>query len=176
MDTSISEDTMASLKRTNEIRMAKMYDPNFPQFVCAGCRKMVNLLHKFNQRREHSARLIRSYVAHGGSYPEAKLLEEKQQDRPKKRSSEEVGLKSKDSKKSRAKDENDNDLKSKEGLSKATKSEKEHSKSKQKVQHKSKELKNDGKDKSLSVDVILTSRCVMVFTLDNDTWRPFADR
>lgn len=145
---------MASLKRTNEIRMAKMCrlclqeaslqninidlkfkhvltegtvkflpdDPNFPQFVCAGCRKMVNLLHKFNLRREHSARLIRSYVTHGGSYPEAKLLEEKQQDRPEKRSSEEVGLKSKDSKKTRAKDENDNDLKSKESLSKATKS------------------------------------------------------
>lgn len=91
-------------------------------------------------------------MANGGSFPEAKLLEERQQERSKKRSapSEEVGLKSKHSKKTKAKDENDNNLKSKEGLSKVSKSEKERSKSKQKVQHKSKETKCDGKDKSVS--------------------------
>ncbi|EAT33998.1 AAEL013738-PA [Aedes aegypti] len=54
-------------------------DPDLPQFVCATCERMVDILYQFDVLGNLTANLVRTYVTDGGRFPQTGMIEEELQ-------------------------------------------------------------------------------------------------
>ncbi|XP_055591035.1 vitellogenin-2-like [Uranotaenia lowii] len=61
-------------------------DSDFPQFICGECYQLLEVTYQFSIRSNRASVLMRTYLYHGGRFPDTQMLQEEYQKRAEKRS------------------------------------------------------------------------------------------